>query len=63
MIAPGATGTIGWTSDYACTDPSTGQPNHWDIKLIRNNGNVHHCGNLAQGQDVRVNTPDLCFAQ
>lgn len=63
VIAPGATATIGWTSDYACVDTTTGLPNHWDVKLIRNNGNKHYCGGLAQSQDVNVNTPDLCFAQ
>lgn len=60
MIAPGATGSISWTSDLDCTDGS-GVNNHWDVKLIRNNGNVHYCGNLSPGQDVTVNTPDLCF--
>jgi len=60
VIAPGATGTISWTSDLSCTDAS-GVDNHWDVKFIRNNGNVHYCGYLSPGQDVTANTPDLCF--
>lgn len=62
VIAPGATATIKWTSDLDCTD-GLGVDNHWDVKLFRNNGNVHYCGRLRQGQDVRVDTPDLCFPQ
>jgi hypothetical protein len=60
VIASGATGTISWTSDLNCTD-ALGVQNHWDIKLIRDNGNVHYCSYLLPGQDVKVNTPDLCF--
>jgi hypothetical protein len=60
VIASGASGTIAWTSDLDCTDAS-GVGNHWDVKLIRNNGKVHYCGNLGAGQDVKVDTPDLCF--
>jgi|SRR4051812_24300018 len=60
VIASGATDTINWTSDSPCTDPY-GVPNHWDVKLFRNNGNEHFCGKLGQSQSVRVNTPELCF--
>lgn len=60
VIAPGATATISWTSDLNCTDAS-GVANHWEVKLFRNNGQVHYCGNLSQSQGVKVNTPDLCF--
>jgi hypothetical protein len=60
VIKSGATGTINWTSDANCKD-NLENPNHWDIKLIRKNGEVHFCGGLAQSQPVRVNTPDLCF--
>ena len=59
-IAPGATETIGWTSDLDCVDPS-GVPNHWDVKLIRANGLTHYCGYLVQSQPVSIDTPDLCF--
>ena len=59
VIAPGATGTISWTSDLNCTD-SSGVDNHWEVKFIRNIGTVHYCGNLGPGQDVKVDTPDLC---
>jgi hypothetical protein len=60
-IQPGGTTTINWTSDWNCIDGGTGQPNHWDVKFFRKDGTVHHCGGLAQSQDVRINTPDLCF--
>jgi hypothetical protein len=60
VIASGATGKISWTSDLNCTD-ALGTENHWDIKLFRKDGNVHYCGHLTAGQDVSVNTPDLCF--
>jgi hypothetical protein len=60
VIASGATGSIPWTSDLNCTDAS-GVENHWDVKFIRANGNVHYCGYLAPSQAVKVNTPDLCF--
>jgi hypothetical protein len=58
-IAPGATGTINWTSDWACT--SSSGPNTWSVKFYRSNGNVHNCGNLGASQAVRVTTPNLCF--
>lgn len=61
VIAPGATGTINWTSDLGCNDPSTGKSNQWDVKLIRANKIVHYCGQMIQSQSVRVDTPDLCF--
>lgn len=61
VIQPGATATINWTSDWNCVDSGTGQANHWDVKFIRKNGEVHYCGYLSQGQDVRVDTPDLCY--
>lgn len=60
VIAPGSSGTISWTSDLNCTDDS-GVENHWDVKLIRNIGTVHYCSQLRPGQNVKVNTPDLCF--
>ena len=60
VIAPGATGTISWTSDLSCTDGS-GVDNDWDVKFYRNNGQVHYCSRLRPGQDVKVDTPDLCF--
>lgn len=63
VIAPGGSATIGWTSDYACVDASTGQPNHWDVKLIRKDKTQHYCGGMAQSQDVSVKRPDLCFPQ
>jgi hypothetical protein len=59
-IAPGATGTINWTSDLDCEDDS-GVPNHFDVKLIRSIGKEHYCDNLDRSEAVRVNTPDLCF--
>ena len=59
-IASGATGKISWTSDLNCTD-ALGVENHWDIKLFRENGNVHYCGHLTPSQGVTVNNPDLCF--
>lgn len=58
-IAPGASSTIGWTSDFSCTD--NGAPNVFDVKLIRKDGNTHYCGGLVQSQGVKVDTPDLCF--
>lgn len=60
VIQPGASATIRWTSDLNCTDAS-GVNNHWDVRFVRNNGHVHYCSRLRPGQDVRVNTPDLCF--
>lgn len=60
VIPAGDTGTISWTSDLNCTDAS-GVDNYWDVKLIRNNGKVHYCGHLGPGQDVKVDTPDLCY--
>jgi opacity protein-like surface antigen len=60
VIAPGATGTINWTSDLDCTDAS-GVPNHWDVKFFRANGHVHYCGHLSQSEPVSLDTPDLCF--
>ena len=59
-IQPGGTKTIKWTSDYSCIDSGTGQPNLWDVKLIRANGNKHYCGNLSQSEPVDIDTPDLC---
>lgn len=58
-IAPGASATINWTSDFACTN--NGVANHWDVKFFRKDGTEHRCGGLSQSQDVRVDTPDLCF--
>jgi hypothetical protein len=60
VIAPGATGTISWTSDVNCTDGS-GVPNTFDVKLIRQIGMTHYCSRLVQSQSVTVNAPDLCF--
>jgi hypothetical protein len=60
VIAPGATGTISWTSDLNCTDAS-GVQNVFDVKLFRKNGNTHYCGRLVQSQSVRIDAPDLCF--
>lgn len=62
VIPAGQTRTINWTSDLDCTDAS-GVENHWDIKLIRSIGTTHYCGYLEPGQDVAVDTPDLCFPQ
>ena len=59
VIQPGASATISWTSDLNCTDAS-GVNNHWDVQFIRNIGRVHYCARLRPGQDVRVDTPDLC---
>ena len=59
-IPAGGLRKIKWTSDLDCTD-GTGVPNYWDVKLIRQNGHKHYCDNLAQSQDVTLNTPDLCF--
>ena len=60
VIAPGARGTINWTSDLDCTDDSN-VPNHWDVKLYRANGQVHYCGNLSESEPVSIDAPDLCF--
>ncbi len=60
-IAPGATGTIGWTSDLNCFDAS-GVPNVFDVKFIRKTGATHSCSGLRQSQGVRLDAPDLCFA-
>lgn len=60
VIAPGATGTINWTSDLDCTDDS-GVANHWDVKLYRANGQVHYCGNLSWSEPVSIEAPDLCY--
>jgi len=60
IIPAGESRTISWTSDLSCTDAS-GVENHWDVRLIRNNGNEHYCSYMRPGQDVRINTPDLCF--
>jgi hypothetical protein len=62
VIAPGATGTIAWTSDLNCTDAS-GAPNTFDIKLVRQIGTTHYCGHLGPSQSVTVQAPDLCFPQ
>ena len=61
VIAPGATGTIAWTSDLNCTDAS-GVPNVFDVKLVRQNGSTHYCSRLVQSQGVKIDTPELCFA-
>lgn len=60
-IAPGATKSINWTSDFNCT--SAGATRIWDVKLYRANGtDVHACGDMQPGtQTVRVKVPDLCF--
>ena len=60
-IAPGATGTISWTSDLNCKDGS-GVSNVFDVKLVRQNGSTHYCSGLVQSQGVRIDTPELCFA-
>ena len=60
-IAPGATGTISWTSDLNCTDAS-GVQNVFDVKLVRQNGSTHYCSRLTQSQGVTIDTPELCFA-
>jgi hypothetical protein len=60
VIAPGATGTISWTSDLNCTDAS-GVQNFFDVKLVRKNGNTHYCGRLVPSQGVKIDAPDLCF--
>lgn len=59
-VPAGSSGTIRWTSDWDCADVD-GKAHRWDVKIYRNNGSVHFCGNLAAGQNVRVTTPDLCF--
>jgi hypothetical protein len=59
-IHAGDTGTINWTSDLDCNDPS-GVPNVFDVKLVRSIGKVHSCDNLQQSEAVRLNAPDLCF--
>jgi hypothetical protein len=61
VIAPGATGTISWTSDLNCTD-ALGVPNVFDVKLVRKQGATHYCSRLVQSQAVTIDTPDLCFA-
>mgnify|MGYP001263648935 CR=1 FL=1 len=61
VIAPGATGTISWTSDLNCAD-GTGALNVFDVKLIRKIGMTHYCSRLVQSQGVTLNTPDHCFA-
>ncbi|MCB1741383.1 MAG: hypothetical protein KDK91_13490, partial [Gammaproteobacteria bacterium] len=61
VISPGTSGTISWTSDLDCS--SGGVDNEWDVKLIRQNGNVHYCSELGPGQDVSLDTPDLCFRE
>jgi hypothetical protein len=60
-IAPGATGTISWTSDLNCADGS-GVLNVFDVKLIRKIGMTHYCSRLVQNQGVTLDAPDLCFA-
>ena len=63
-IAPGASTTINWTSDFACNN-SNGDPNAFDIKLIRKIGETHYCGGLIPnlGESVALNAPDICFVQ
>ena len=63
-IAPGASTTINWTSDFACNN-SSGDSNAFDIKLIRKVGETHYCGGLkpSQGESVVLNAPDICFVQ
>jgi hypothetical protein len=60
-IAPGATETISWTSDLNCADAS-GVPNTFDVKFIRKIGATHYCSGLGQSQGVKLDAPDLCFA-
>lgn len=61
-IAAGASGTIRWTSDFACNN-SNGASNAFDIKLFRKDGETHYCGGLipSQGESVNLNTPDICL--
>src|SRR5262245_6381411 len=61
-IQPGDTETIQWTSDLNCTD-ALGTPNHWDVKLYRQNGNVHYCSYMSESQPVELDVPDLCYPQ
>lgn len=60
-IAPGASSTINWTSDFACEN--NGAPNAFDVKLIRKIGETHYCGGLRPdlGESVALDAPDLCF--
>lgn len=62
VIPAGQTRTINWTSDLDCRD-GFGDPNHWDVKLIRSIGTTHYCDDLVQSQAVEAEAPDLCFAQ
>ena len=58
-IPPGESRTINWTSDLDCRD-GVGVPNVWDLKLVRNNGNVHRCDDIGPSEAVRVDTPESC---
>ncbi len=60
VVAPGASGTISWTSDLDCED-GFGVPNVLDVKFIRKIGQTHYCSGMEQSQAVRLDAPDICF--
>lgn len=60
VIAPRATGTIGWTSDLDCED-GFGDPTVLDVKFIRKIGQTHECSGMGQSQAVSLEAPNLCF--
>ena len=52
-IAPGASATILWTSNFACNN-STGKHNLFDVKLVLRIGETHYCSGLSPNQSESV---------